>query len=185
MYIQRCHYNNIICDWIWENPTFCRFYRNRDFATFNIYNVWVTSLLSMSIYNCTVSELQRFVTLILRVIKIVHAHLTIVKIIHWFSQTHSHNTCIFLGDHFLVLKYIMLWWNDYYLKVCQNYSIPKFWSCLFYYKQYKQKYGFFKKGSFLSQESSYCLFDDIIIWTTSKSLISLFINARNFTLTLN
>ena len=29
---------------------------------FSIYNVWVTSLLSMSIYNCTISELQHFVT---------------------------------------------------------------------------------------------------------------------------
>ena len=58
----RCIIINVhiqIRDRIWENPTFCRFHQNRDFAIFSIiYNyVWVTSLLSMSNYkHCTISE---------------------------------------------------------------------------------------------------------------------------------
>ena len=43
-----------ICGWIWENATFWRFHQNWDFAIFSIYTVWVTNLLSMSIYSwCT------------------------------------------------------------------------------------------------------------------------------------
>ena len=48
------------CDRIWENWTFCKFHQNSDFALFSIYNFRFSSLLIMSIYNCTVSELQRF-----------------------------------------------------------------------------------------------------------------------------
>ena len=77
MYVHTC---------IWEKPTFCKFHQNSLFAIIGIYNVWVTtSLLSMSIYhlyNCTVSELQRFVTQplilpILRVVKLCMCLLTI------------------------------------------------------------------------------------------------------------
>ena len=34
----------IICDWIWENPTYCIFHQNWDFGIFCIYNVWITSV---------------------------------------------------------------------------------------------------------------------------------------------
>ena len=34
------------CDPIWENPTFCRFHQNWEFAIFRINSVWVISLLS-------------------------------------------------------------------------------------------------------------------------------------------
>ena len=50
-------YMYIVCDRIWENPTFCIFHQNWDFAISSS----VTSVLNMSIYNPTISELQRFV----------------------------------------------------------------------------------------------------------------------------
>ena len=54
-YIRSYYRTPWYCDWIWKNPTFCRFHQNWDliFALFSIYNAWW----SMSIYNCTVSEL--------------------------------------------------------------------------------------------------------------------------------
>ena len=39
----------------------CIFHQNWDFAIFSIYNVRITSLLSMSIYNSTISELYYIV----------------------------------------------------------------------------------------------------------------------------
>ena len=54
-------------------------------AIFSIYNVKVTSLLSMSIYNCTISELQGFVMqpFILPVLRAVNLHVLILKIEHF------------------------------------------------------------------------------------------------------
>ena len=43
-------------------PTFCKLHQNWDFAIFSIYNVWMTSFLSVCIYvQLYVSELQCFV----------------------------------------------------------------------------------------------------------------------------
>ena len=58
---------------IWENPTFCRFHQNWDFA-------W---LYKFAMYNCTVSELQCFVMqllLILPIWNVVKLHMRILKI---------------------------------------------------------------------------------------------------------
>ena len=65
--------------------TFCIFHQNWDFAVFSIYNVWITSLLSMNIYNSTIGELQHFVMqlLILPVLRVVNLHVLILKIEHY------------------------------------------------------------------------------------------------------
>ena len=71
----------VICDGIWENPTFCIFYQNWDFAIFSIF----TSALSMSICNSTICELQHFVMqpLILPILRVVNLHGPILKTEHY------------------------------------------------------------------------------------------------------
>ena len=66
------------------------------FAIFNIYSVWITSVLSMSIYYySTISELQCFVMqpFVLPVLRAVNLHVLILKIEHiqnvGFSQIRS------------------------------------------------------------------------------------------------
>ena len=60
---------------------FCIFHQNWDFAIFCIYNVWITSVLRMSIYNCTVSELLSSIMqpLILPILRVVNLHVLILK----------------------------------------------------------------------------------------------------------
>ena len=67
----------------------CKFHQNWDFA---IYNVWVTSLLNMIIYNCTISEP------ILRAVKLHVCILTIEKNIQnvRFSQIQSCNIHLYI-----------------------------------------------------------------------------------------
>ena len=78
-YTSQLIFSHNICDRIWENPTFSIFHQNWDFA---IFNVWITSLLSVSIYNTTVSELQHFVMqpLVLPILRAVNLHVLIFKI---------------------------------------------------------------------------------------------------------
>ena len=81
------------------------------FAMFDIYNVWVTSWLSMSIYNCTISELQPLILQILRVIKFLMCILTIdwnvgffrichiymyniVMCMYWILNVHNNNNYV-------------------------------------------------------------------------------------------
>ena len=72
------HIHVRICDGIWENPTFCIFHQNWDFAIFSIYNVWITSVLNINIYNSTISELQHF-ALLLPILRAINLHVLILK----------------------------------------------------------------------------------------------------------
>ena len=65
--------------------TFCRFHQNWNFA----YNVRIASLVSMNMYNCTVSKLQYFVTAIIEGDNI--AHLLKEKLLDFRRSSQSHN----------------------------------------------------------------------------------------------
>ena len=60
------------------------FHQKWDFAIlFSIYNVWITSVLNMSIYNSIISELEHLVMqpLLLTILRAVNLHVLILKIV--------------------------------------------------------------------------------------------------------
>ena len=92
-------------DWVWENPTFSKFeillYLASIMSEF-------TSLLNISIYNCTVSELQCFITqpLTLPILKAIKLHVRIRTHNKFnyrgFLQIRSHNIIILTLEHHTV-----------------------------------------------------------------------------------
>ena len=80
---------------------------------FSVYNVWITGLLNMRIYNSTVSELQHFVTqpLILPILMAVNLHVLILIIQNvGFLQIRSHNY-YYDTYHSKYTKLMLLSWN--------------------------------------------------------------------------